>query len=109
MITVAQTFVLDFVNKAEEIKAAFQPYYEQTIIGEQADPDQLYELQSKIFDFKVFYPEARAQKDEIEKCYSVTPVKTSYSFNDVRDTRRGSTYIWGLLHDVRILLKTSNS
>ena len=32
------TFVLDFVNEPEEILAAFQPYYEQTLIGERADP-----------------------------------------------------------------------
>jgi type I restriction enzyme R subunit len=41
------TFVLDFVNEPEEILAAFQPYYEQTTIGEQAEPSQLYELQAR--------------------------------------------------------------
>ena len=41
------TFVLDFVNDAEDIQSAFKPYYEQTIIGEQADPQQLYELQGQ--------------------------------------------------------------
>src|SRR5262245_63670289 len=42
------TFVLDFVNDAEDIQNAFKPYYEQTIIGEQADSRQLYELQGKL-------------------------------------------------------------
>jgi type I restriction enzyme R subunit len=49
------TFVLDFVNEPEEILAAFQPYYEQTLIGEQADPKQLYELQAKLEAEQVFY------------------------------------------------------
>ena len=31
------TFVLDFVNEPEDILKAFQPYYEQTLIGERAE------------------------------------------------------------------------
>src|SRR5438132_3704665 len=42
------TFVLDFVNEPEEIREAFQPYYEQTLVGEQATVQQLYGLQAKL-------------------------------------------------------------
>lgn len=49
------TFVLDFVNEPDEILKAFQPYYEQTIIGEQAEPKQLYELQAKLDAHQVYY------------------------------------------------------
>ena len=49
------TFVLDFVNEPEEILTAFQPYYEQTLIGERADPKQLYELQAKLEAQQVYY------------------------------------------------------
>ncbi|MBI4652381.1 type I restriction endonuclease subunit R, partial [Candidatus Desantisbacteria bacterium] len=35
------TFVLDFVNKREDILAAFQPYYEQTQIETTTDPKKL--------------------------------------------------------------------
>jgi len=42
------TFVLDFVNETKEILDAFQPYYEQTTVGEQAEAKQLYELQAKL-------------------------------------------------------------
>jgi len=42
------TFVLDFVNERDDILEAFKPYYEQTIVGEQADPAQLYALQAKM-------------------------------------------------------------
>jgi type I restriction enzyme R subunit len=55
------TFVLDFVNEPEEILKAFQPYYEQTIIGERADPKQLYELQAKLDGHQVYY------KTEVEE------------------------------------------
>ena len=33
------TMVLDFANKADEIKAAFEPYYETTLLSEATDPN----------------------------------------------------------------------
>jgi len=55
------TFVLDFVNETKEILDAFQPYYEQTTVGEQAEAKQLYELQAKLDAQQVYY------KDEVEE------------------------------------------
>jgi type I restriction enzyme R subunit len=49
------TFVLDFVNEAEEIQAAFKPYYEVPMVDQQADPSQLYDLQSKLATAQVYY------------------------------------------------------
>jgi type I restriction enzyme R subunit len=49
------TFVLDFVNETEDIQNAFQPYYEQTIIGDRVDPQQLYELQAKLDEHQIYY------------------------------------------------------
>jgi len=54
------TFVLDFVNEPEEILAAFQPYYEQTTISEQAEPGQLYDLQARLDGYQVYH------KSEVE-------------------------------------------
>jgi type I restriction enzyme, R subunit len=51
------TFVLDFVNDPDDIRDAFKPYYEQTLIGEQCEPRQLYELQGKLEGMHVFYRE----------------------------------------------------
>jgi type I restriction enzyme, R subunit len=48
------TFVLDFVNNADEIQAAFQPFYEQTTVAESADPHQLNELQSQLDAAQVY-------------------------------------------------------
>ncbi|MBI5406297.1 MAG: type I restriction endonuclease subunit R [Nitrospirae bacterium] len=56
-----ETFVLDFVNEPEDILSAFQPYYEQTLIGERAEPKQLYQLQAKLDGYQVYY------KTEIEE------------------------------------------
>lgn len=49
-----ETFVLDFVNEADEIQRSFQPYYEQTIVAETADPNRLYELQHQLESAQVF-------------------------------------------------------
>ena len=48
------TFVLDFVNQADEIERAFKPYYEQTIVAETAEPNRLYELQHQLESAMVF-------------------------------------------------------
>ncbi|WOI12647.1 type I restriction endonuclease subunit R [Thalassospira lucentensis] len=48
------TFVLDFVNEPEEIYKAFKPYYEVTPPGEATDPHQLYDLQHKIEEWRLF-------------------------------------------------------
>ncbi|MEK5061867.1 type I restriction endonuclease subunit R [Paenibacillus sp. FSL H7-0326] len=48
------TFVLDFVNDRETIKKAFQPYYEQTTIDEEIDPNLLYEYQRKLDETRVY-------------------------------------------------------
>ena len=49
------TFVLDFVNEPDAILDAFRPYYEQTLIGEQAEPQQLYEMQAKLDAQQVYH------------------------------------------------------
>src|SRR5260370_1822223 len=45
------TLVLDFANEADEIKAAFEPYYETTLLSESTDPNLLYEVQTRLAAF----------------------------------------------------------
>jgi type I restriction enzyme R subunit len=42
------TFVLDFVNNPDEIQEAFRQYYEGSVMGEQVDPDRLYEVKAEL-------------------------------------------------------------
>ncbi len=51
------TFVLDFVNKPEDIYKAFKPYYEETPIGETSDPQQLNDLAFQLYEWRLFYEE----------------------------------------------------
>ncbi len=49
-----ETLVLDFVNEAEEIQIAFQPYYQTTILREETDPNRLYDLETELKAFDVY-------------------------------------------------------
>ena len=48
------TMVLDFANESDEIKAAFEPYYETTLLAEATDPNLLYQLQTRLATFPVY-------------------------------------------------------
>src|SRR5213593_348966 len=48
------TMVLDFANEADEIKAAFEPYFETTLLSEATDPNLLYEVQTRLAAFPIF-------------------------------------------------------
>jgi type I restriction enzyme R subunit len=48
-------FVLDFVNKAEDIYRAFKPYYDTTSLQELADPAMLETLKHELDQFQVYY------------------------------------------------------
>ncbi|MCU0286431.1 MAG: hypothetical protein MUF15_08525 [Acidobacteria bacterium] len=50
----ADTVILDFVNEAEDIEKAFQPYYRETIVEEGADPNHLYDLQSQLEAYDIY-------------------------------------------------------
>lgn len=54
------TFVLDFVNKADDIRAAFDPYYKATLLSEATDVNRLNDLQDQLDGFQVYSePEVR--------------------------------------------------
>ena len=49
------TFVLDFVNEADEVQEAFRPYYERTRIEERVDPNSLYSLKDRLDGFQIYW------------------------------------------------------
>ena len=48
------TLVLDFVNEPDAIQAAFQQYYQTTMLAEETDPNRLHDLQRQLEDFYLF-------------------------------------------------------
>lgn len=60
------TMALDFANEAEEIKAAFEPFYETTLLSEATDPNLLYEFQTRLTGFPVY---TESDVEEFAKVY----------------------------------------
>ena len=52
-----QTFVLDFVNEPEEIRAAFLPYFETAELSGVSDPNLIHALQAKLDSEQIYTPE----------------------------------------------------
>lgn len=59
------TFVLDFVNTAEEIKESFEPYYQATVLSQEANPNIIYDLRNQLEEYHLW------QASEIELFASV--------------------------------------
>lgn len=60
------TLIIDFVNKKEEIREAFEPYYTETYLTSKTDYHKLYDLMENIYDFDLFYED---QVNEFYKSY----------------------------------------
>jgi type I restriction enzyme R subunit len=70
------TFVLDFRNDAEDIRAAFEPYYGATI-APPTDPNLLYDSRHALDPYGVLWP------DEIEKCVALLLAKGTVAHDRV--------------------------
>jgi len=82
------TFVLDFANEASEIQAAFEAYYDRTMLVEESDPNLLYDLQTQLDDYGFYQPtdiDKFAQiffspKGTQDKLYNIlAPIVSSYN------------------------------
>ena len=51
------TFVLDFQNDTDGIKASFADYYRTTVLSEETDPNKLHDLKAALDDAHVYAPE----------------------------------------------------
>ena len=68
-------FVLDFMNDADTIQAAFADYYRTTILSEETDPNKLHDLKATLDGYQVYTPDAdRAAR---RRCTSAAPTATS--------------------------------
>ncbi|MGA2471106.1 MAG: type I restriction endonuclease subunit R [Solirubrobacteraceae bacterium] len=59
-------FVLDFMNDADTIKAAFSDYYRTTVLSEETDPNKLHDLQGDLDSYEVY---DRSQVDTLVERY----------------------------------------
>ena len=49
-----ETFVLDFVNEADDIQTSFQPYFQTVKLEEETDPNDFYDLQAELANFEIY-------------------------------------------------------
>lgn len=48
------TFVLDFVNTAEDIQKSFEPYYEAAVLDKATDPNVLYDIKNTLDSYRIY-------------------------------------------------------
>ena len=85
------TFVLDFVNSAEDIRKSFEPYYEETVLLEETDPNVVYDIKNTLDDFrvyqqsevelfaKIFYSDEMQKRDDVGKLHgTIRPAEDRY-------------------------------
>src|SRR5699024_27344 len=48
------TVVLDFVNEPDDIQTAFQPFYQETTLVEETDPNKLYDIETELSNLDVY-------------------------------------------------------
>lgn len=68
------TYILDFVNDAEDIKKAFQAFYTETTLNEETNVDLIYKTQIELREFKLYGDE------EVEKIADI--------YRDVENTKK---------------------
>ena len=70
------TFVLDFKNTAEEIREAFQPFYEASTLDQAIDPNLLYDAKEKIRKYHLY------NSNDVERVIALYQ-----SANDIQDEK----------------------
>jgi len=69
------TFVLDFMNEAEDIKESFQPYYELTALENTTDPNLLYDQKNRIEATQVIW---QSEVDNFAKVFFSSNFKSKH-------------------------------
>ena len=100
------TFVLDFVNDPAEIQEAFRQYYEGSTMGEQVDPDKLYEvkaeldasgiyLQTDVKEFaRVFFAPKQRQSPGDHKTMNAILDQAVARFSQLQNTEEEKAELW---------------
>jgi len=59
------TYILDFINTADGIKASFQPFYEETLLSDAVDVNMVYEYDTELKKYHLW------NTDDEEKVYQL--------------------------------------
>ena len=110
------TFILDFVNDPDEIQKAFKVYYEGATLGEEVEPEKLYEIKAEldgsgiyrndeIEEFcRIFFAPRKKQSPNDHKAMNAVLDKASVRFEDLQEDNEEEAELWrGKLHAFRNL------
>lgn len=86
------TFVLDFVNDAEEIQEAFRPYFEETS-SVPTDPNTLYDMQQRIMSAGIIH------KDELRLAVDGILKATTAGSSALKANTDTAVARWNILDD----------
>lgn len=71
------TFILDFVNSAGDIRKSFEPYYEETTLEEETNPNVIYDLKNTLDAYHVY------QENEIMQFADIFYAKKQQTSGDI--------------------------
>jgi len=110
------TFVLDFVNDPEEIQEAFKVYFDGATLGEEVEPERMYEIKAELDESgvyhndeveefcRVFFAPRKRQSASDHKAMNAILDKASARFEDLQKSAEEEAELWrGKLHALRNL------
>ena len=108
------TFVLDFVNTAEDIQKSFQPYYQGTILESGADPNMIYQIYKRIEAYRLFNDEDihnfaktyYSKEDNMELLnHYLYPARTKYMDMEKDDQREFKKVLQAFLRNYAFIIQ----
>ena len=92
------TFVLDFVNTADEIRISFEPFYQATILSEEASPNIIYDIKNALDEYhlwqqseielfaKIYYKATEQEMPDLGKlAASLQPALNRFAVKEAKD------------------------
>lgn len=102
------TFVLDFVNTAEDIQTSFQPFYQGTILTEGSDPNNIYKIFKRVEEYRIinkrdvdnFSSLYYSDDDNMEKLnFYLFPARSKYMDMDKQDQKNFKSVLQAFLRN----------
>ncbi len=95
-----ETVVLDFANEPDDIQKGFEPYYDRLLLKEATDPNLLYDLETRLADYRFFtgadvkqfadvYFDPKATQDKLHAALAPTVARYTQASDDERAGFRG--------------------
>lgn len=105
------TFVLDFVNDPDDIQKAFKVYFDGAAMGEEVEPERLYEIKAELDESgiyrneeiesfcRIFFAPRKKQSSGDHKAMNAVLDQASNRFKELQEAQEEESELWrGKLH-----------